>query len=119
MPSLSTEQIDLLHEQLQTIKIELSRLLTLTDKSADIVTLDQSRVGRLSRMDAMQQQQMAKAGKHRQQQQLKMVVHALKRIKEEDYGYCIECDEVIAFPRLQIRPESELCVACQNIQEND
>ncbi len=118
MPALSKKQIATLHEQLRTIKVELTRLLTLSEKSSDIVTLDQSRVGRLSRMDALQQQEMAKAGKQRQEQQLILVNRALIRLEENEYGYCLECDEVIAYSRLQIRPESEFCVACQNLQEN-
>jgi len=117
--TLSKQQLTELHEQLLATKNELSILLALTDKSADVVTLDQSRVGRLSRMDAMQQQQMAKAGKQRQEQQLQQVIRALKRIDEESYGYCNDCDDMIAFPRLKIRPESVLCVNCQSLCEND
>ena len=115
--TLSTKQIKILTVQLESHRTELSSLLKLIDKSADIVELDQSRVGRLSRMDAMQQQQMASAGKRRQQLQLTQILRALKKIEDGDYGYCIDCDEIIAYARLEIRPESELCVACQNQQE--
>ena len=114
---LSVEKIQHLRKQLLSTEAELTKLLQLSEQSADIVELDQSRVGRLSRMDAMQQQQMASAGKRRQQHQLLQVSKALKKISEDDYGYCIECGEVIAYARLQIRPECELCVACQNSQE--
>jgi DnaK suppressor protein len=110
----SIKQIKILQKQLQTTERQLTKLLKLSELSADIVELDQSRVGRLSRMDAMQQQQMASAGKRRQQYQLLQISQALKKITENDYGYCIECGEEIAYARLQIRPESELCVACQN-----
>ncbi|MFT5451513.1 MAG: DnaK suppressor protein [Enterobacterales bacterium] len=113
----SIEQIKILHKLLLSTEAELMSLLKLSQLSADIVELDQSRVGRLSRMDAMQQQQMASAGKRRQQYQLLQISQALKKIAEDEYGYCIECGEEIAFARLQIRPESEICVACQNLQE--
>ena len=113
----SIEQIQILRKQLLSTEAELTKLLKLSRQSADIVELDQSRVGRLSRMDAMQQQQMASAGKRRLQYQLLQISQALKKIAEDDYGYCIECGEEITYARLQIRPESEFCVACQDLQE--
>ena len=115
--NLSIQQIAILKEQLQTTQDELSRLLQLSEKSSDIVELDQSSVGRLSRMDAIQQQQMARAGKRRLQLQRAQITKAMNKIADAEYGYCIECDEIIAFARLQIRPESELCVVCQNKRE--
>ncbi|RLA01593.1 MAG: hypothetical protein DRQ47_07880 [Gammaproteobacteria bacterium] len=60
---------------------------------------------------------MASAGKHRLQLQLAQIAKAIKKIAIGEYGYCMECDEVIAIARLQIRPEGELCVDCQNEQE--
>lgn len=116
--TLTGEQKDKLVKRLKTSAEEISELLKLTDKSADIVTLDQARVGRLSRMDAMQQQQMASEGKRRQQLQLKQIISALKRADTGAYGYCVACDESIPFARLEIRPESELCVDCQQQQES-
>ncbi len=114
---ITKAQIQSLLKQLLSSKEELSELLELSGQSADVVELDQSRVGRLSRMDAMQQQQMASAGQRRQQLQFKLIMKALQKIADEEYGYCNECGEGISFARLQIRPECELCVACQNIQE--
>ncbi len=87
--NLSKKQIAILKEQLQTTKAELSSLLQISEQSADVVELDQSRVGRLSRMDAMQQQQMASAGKHRLQLQLTLISKAIKKIADDRYGYCI------------------------------
>jgi DnaK suppressor protein len=115
--TLSLKQIKNFREQLQSLKDDLTNLLLLSSQSADVVELDQSRVGRLSRMDAMQQQQMASAGKRRQQLQLELIEKAMQKIIDEEYGECIECGEYISFERLQIRPESELCIACQNTLE--
>lgn len=78
------------------------------------VTLDQQSVGRVSRIDAIQQQQMAIAGKTQASQQLRQIELALQRIEGGEYGDCLECGEPILLARLQIQPEARLCVACQS-----
>lgn len=75
------------------------------------VELDTS-IGRLSRMDAIQSQQMAVALKQRQQQQLMRVENALKAIDEERYGKCRKCGAEIAEERLEAQPDAVLCVRC-------
>ena len=82
------------------------------DQSSDTVHLDQQSVGRLSRMDALQRQALAKAGKERAEQQLKMIEAALKRIDNDDYGDCLECGEPINPKRLEIDPTSLYCINC-------
>lgn len=76
------------------------------------VELDQTKVGRISRMDALQSQAMSQAASRRWEQELKRVVSALGRLDEGDYGYCLRCDEVIASGRLEIDPAATLCIKC-------
>lgn len=83
-----------------------------TQAGDDRVELDQSRQGRLSRMDALQQQAMAKATLGRLRNDLHKVKRTLLAIETEDYGYCLECDEPIDFERLSINPTITLCKAC-------
>ncbi len=86
-------------------------------QAAQIVELDQTSVGRVSRMDAMQGQAMAIAANQRRQIELQKIGAALKRIDHEEYGYCLECDEEIAGPRLKLDPATSLCVACASKKE--
>lgn len=76
------------------------------------VELDQSRVGRLSRMDALQGQAMSVAAKHRRQSELQRIAAALRRIDDDEYGYCEQCGGRIPAGRLEIDPAAELCVEC-------
>ncbi len=76
------------------------------------VNLDQSSVGRLSRMDAMQSQAMALENKRRRDIQLTRISAALERIEEGEYGYCAACDEEIDKRRLKVDPANPFCVAC-------
>lgn len=79
--------------------------------------LDQTRQGRLSRMDAMQQQEMAAETARRRALELTQIDSALARIESGDYGLCMRCDEQIAARRLEITPTATLCIRCANQAE--
>lgn len=77
------------------------------------VELDQQSVGRLSRMDAIQQQSMELATEARRRQRLAQLQAALDRIATGEFGWCLTCGEEIASARLEIDPASATCVDCQ------
>ncbi|MDH3580323.1 MAG: TraR/DksA C4-type zinc finger protein [Hyphomicrobiales bacterium] len=90
-------------------------LHVLSDNSAQArgtVTLDQQSVGRLSRMDALQQQAMAQATERQRAAELTRIDKALTRIDEGEYGFCENCGEEVAAKRLEIDPSANLCVRC-------
>lgn len=74
------------------------------------VELDQTRMGRLSRMDAMQQQAMSQAGARLTA--LERQRTALKRMETGEYGYCIACEEEISEGRLHFDPSILTCISC-------
>lgn len=76
------------------------------------VELDQTRVGRLSRQDALQSQALSVAALERSRTQISRLRAALKKIDERDYGWCEECGEAIPEARLEIDPAADYCVAC-------
>ncbi len=76
------------------------------------VELDQTSVGRLSRMDAMQGQAMALATERRRKDEARRVEAAIRRIDEGEYGYCISCGEGIAPKRLAVDPTIPTCIRC-------
>ncbi len=80
--------------------------------AAATVELDQTRVGRLSRMDALQGQAMARATAGRRQLELTRIDSALARIDEGRYGICVRCGEDIAPARLAVDPAAVVCVDC-------
>ena len=99
----------------QSIMNEIADLDRLRGQARDgcaPVTLDQQSVGRLSRMDAMQQQAMHIANDARRQQRHSALLAALKLMDAGDYGYCQQCDEMIGERRLAIDPAVTLCVNC-------
>lgn len=84
---------------------------------SEIVELDQTRAGRLSRMDALQQQAMAKAGRSRAATELKRIDAALARIRSGSYGDCLECGAPIGSGRLLAQPAATLCLDCAEARE--
>ncbi len=87
------------------------------EQAEQTVELDQTRVGRLSRMDAMQAQAMSIETGRRRRQKLLQIEAALKRIDENDYGFCQSCGEEIAPARLEIDPTVVLCINCASKRE--
>jgi DnaK suppressor protein len=81
-------------------------------EAARPVKLDQSAVGRLSRMDAIRSQAMAQESQRRKLQQLRLVDAALARIERGEYGLCTACEEEIDPRRLEADPTAALCIAC-------
>lgn len=116
---LSQQQLDELQQDLQDKKARLSQSLSAAKGATETVELDQTLMGRVSRVDALQQQAMAIATYQQQQQELQQVVRALAKFDEDEYGYCESCDEVIPFNRLKIKPESLYCIQCQSQMETD
>lgn len=76
------------------------------------VTLQQDSVGRLSRMDAMQQQAMAQAQERRRAGERVRITAALKRLDEGEWGYCVSCGNEIASARLAHDPSVPTCINC-------
>jgi len=74
--------------------------------------LDQQSVGRLSRLDSMQVQAMAKAADARRAQEIRRIDAALGRVQSGDYGYCVACGEAIAPGRLDADPAAPRCADC-------
>jgi DnaK suppressor protein len=91
------------------------RVMAATEHGAEAarpVELDQQRVGRLSRMDALQGQEMARAAERRRDTEVRKIEAALARLDSEDYGWCVSCGEEIAAARLALDPAVPVCIDC-------
>jgi DnaK suppressor protein len=104
-------------DRLVALRAEIKSIAETGDASAAVVELDQSKVGRLSRMDAMQAQAMAKASGNRRQIMLTKITAAIKRIDDGDYGLCRECEEPINPKRLDFDPTAINCIECASKDE--
>lgn len=99
-------------QRLQDLNAELKSASQATQGDRATVVLDQQSVGRLSRMDAIQQQAMAQAEKARRAVLAIRFKAALERLEDGEFGYCAECGDQIPTARLEIDPTAPLCVGC-------
>jgi DnaK suppressor protein len=104
--------IEQYRQQLLHLRAELRELEATSSEAGKTVELDQAKVGRLTRMDAMQAQQMALETARRRQQQLQKIDGALRRIAAGEYGYCYICGDEIDERRLAIDPTASRCMEC-------
>jgi len=102
---------------LLNLKAELLREGETGQQAEQVVELDQARVGRLSRMDAMQAQAMSLETGRRRKHHLMDIDAALKRIALGDYGACFECGGPINPKRLEADPSAKLCIGCAQAKE--
>jgi len=116
---MSDSPLDLeyFRQALLELQQNLIKLGAAGEAAAQTVELDQSRVGRLSRMDALQAQAMSQASNRRRAETLRGVESALRRIDGGEFGECQECGEPINPKRLEFDPTVRRCISCAEGQE--
>ena len=111
-PHLTELQLDELRGELERQLTRLEKSMKVTDEALRTVELDQTAVGRLSRMDSLQNQSLSKGLRDREVVRLSQIRDALERIEKGTFGVCTVCDGAIPFERLFIFPEAPECAEC-------
>jgi DnaK suppressor protein len=109
---LSDSQLGQLRAALERAVAKLERSMKSSRRAARPVKLDQTTVGRLSRVDAMQNQSLTKGLQARQHFQAAQLADALERMDNGTYVVCTGCGEPIQFERLDLFPETSTCSRC-------
>lgn len=115
--ALTKPQLKKFQKHLLKLRDELDSLSDISAASRKPVTLDQTSVGRLSRMDALQSQAMQLETERRREIERQRINAALERIETGDYGFCTICDEDIAIKRLEYDPSVPNCIDCQRHED--
>lgn len=108
----SIHDIEYFRNKMLDILNELKQQDLAGEEGTKTVELDQSRMGRLSRMDAMQNQAMAVEAKRRRKIYVQRINAALKRMDNNEYGLCTQCGTDINPERLEIDPTAVMCFEC-------
>ncbi len=90
---------------------ELSESIELLEKSTQPIPPSNA-IGRLSRMEAINEKSIKEASLSQAKQRVNALKRTLGRLGDEDFGCCIRCEEAIPFARLEIIPESKVCMNC-------
>jgi DnaK suppressor protein len=112
MSHLTEAQIAGFRAELERQLAKLEKSMTVTDQALKTVELDQGAVGRLSRMDSLQNQSLAKNLRERESVGLALIEEALRRLDAGTYGTCTACGSPVAAERLFVFPESGTCARC-------
>ena len=112
-------EIDLRHFRLLLVKLrdELMEAEQSGSEETGTVELDQTRIGRLTRMDAMQSQQMALEAQRRRKIQIRKIDAAWQRLENGEFGICSYCESGIEFERLEFDPTTVYCAECAGNQD--
>ena len=97
---------------LEALRTDLTEVAEAARDGRRPVELDQTKVGRLSRMDALQDQAMQVEVENRRKMELQRIEAALSRIADGEYGYCVTCGEDIEEKRLALDPAAPFCQDC-------
>lgn len=110
--ALTAEQLRELHAELQSELARLDKTMDSSREAAKPVALDQTSVGRVSRIDALQNQAMSVDLHARNESRRAQIVDALERIEAGTYGVCARCGNPIPYGRLLVFPEARVCAVC-------
>lgn len=105
-------------KRLLEMREEVEELSEVTEEARQPVELDQTMVGRLSRMDALQTQAMQLETERRRGIEIQRINAALKRMEEGEFSYCVSCGVDIEPKRLENDPTTPTCFDCAEMSEN-
>ena len=108
---MDVDRLAYFRKRLEELEREIREDMDANPEDSGVVDLDLS-IGRLSRMDALQNQQMALELKRRQENQLLRIENAFKRLAKDQYGLCGKCKKPIEEERLEVFPDTVTCVRC-------
>ncbi len=108
---MKTEEKNKLEKDIKQKILEIqNRILVLKDLTKPVEPDDA--IGRVSRMDAINNKSVNEAALRQKERQLEALQEALEHINDHKFGKCIKCGKAIAYGRILIRPESKKCVNC-------
>ena len=71
-----------------------------------------SAIGRVSRMDAINNKSVSEANLRQAESKLRNLKRVFSQLGSAEFGICLKCKQPIPLGRILIRPESLLCVNC-------
>jgi DnaK suppressor protein len=99
--------VEIIHSEIEKLQ---AKARTLKDFTGPISPDDA--IGRISRMDAINNKSVFDASLRNIETRLEQLSQIKQIVQNQDYGICIQCHQSIPFERLKLRPEIRLCANC-------
>ena len=96
-----------IQEEIKKTLLSISNLEELTKPIAP-----ENAIGRVSRMDAINNKSVNDAALVKAKQKLKNLEITLSNLKEPNFGICAKCNRTIPIGRIMLMPHSRFCVNC-------
>ena len=116
MDDLTPVQLQELSDSLKVQLSDIEQQINSLGNEADVIEGAEP-TGKIDPTTALQDKQMALAGKQRLDLRVTNIKASLARIDANEYGFCVECGDAIGYERLKIKPDSLYCVSCREKQE--
>lgn len=96
------------------VLVEMKRTNTAIDDYRDLTKpiSPENAIGRISRMDAINNKSVAEAALRQAEVKLKNLHNVLESIDNKDFGLCLKCQKPIPIGRILLMPQSRYCVNC-------
>lgn len=96
------------------IEAEIRKTQALVDEYKELTQpiSPENAIGRVSRMDAIQNKSVMEAALRKNQEKLENLNDALSRVFDENFGICVRCRQAIPLGRILLMPQSRTCVKC-------
>jgi len=98
---------DIIEDEIVKTKIAILNYKELTKPIAP-----ENAIGRISRMDAINNKTVNEAALRKAEQKLTNLKVALSNINDPDFGVCHKCKSTIPTGRILLMPHSRFCVNC-------
>jgi DnaK suppressor protein len=107
VPMTDQEMISKINEEI----LKTKEVIVQYKDMSQPVSLDNA-IGRISRMDAINNKSITEAALRQAEEKLSMLNQALDKVGKPDFGICIKCKQPIPIGRILLRPQSLRCVNC-------
>ena len=96
------------------IKVEIEKTLKAINDYKEMTqpVAPDNAIGRVSRMDAINNRSVAEAGLRQAVEKLNKLNFALSKTDSDEFGFCRICRKEIPLMRLALMPQSLFCVNC-------
>ena len=108
---ITIEERNLLKKRIIEKITETKRKIVLLEEASKPISPENS-IGRVSRMDAINNKGVSDAALRNAKRQLNSLELAATKVDSPNFGNCANCKRTIQAARLMFMPQSALCVRC-------
>jgi len=108
---LSAMDMEKIKARIETEIAKTTKLIT-EYKELTVPVAPDAAIGRISRMDAINNKSVTEATLRKSEQKLESLKRLMSLLGTPDFGRCLKCKADIPVERILFRPESMYCVRC-------